>query len=60
MGRFWVFCLSPTAPEFQMWFSFHLYMWVVHWSLAPGAAREGLGLLLRRPGVEAVLLLESQ
>ena len=38
MGRFWVFFLSHTAPEFQLWFYFHLYMWVIYW-----------GLLLRLP-----------
>ena len=27
-----------------MWFYFHLYMWVVHWGLAPKAALEDLGL----------------
>ena len=31
--RFWVFFLSYTAPGFQLWFYFHLYMWVVHWDL---------------------------
>ena len=44
MERFWVFFLSHTAPGFQLWFYFHLYMWVVHWGLAPEAALEGLGL----------------
>ena len=29
---------------FQLWFYFHLYMWVVHWDLAPKASLEGLGL----------------
>ena len=43
-----------------MWFYFHLYMWVVHWGLALEAALEGLGLLLRGPGVEVVQLLGSQ
>ena len=38
VGRFWVFFLSHTAPGFQLWFYFHLSMWVVHW-----------GLLLRLP-----------
>ena len=33
VGRFWVFFLSHTAPGFQLWFSFHLCMWVVHWGL---------------------------
>ena len=32
-GWFWVFFLSPTAPGFQLWFYFHLRMWVVHWGL---------------------------
>ena len=60
MGRFWVFFLSHTDPGFQLWFYFHLYMWVVHWGLAREAALEGLGLLLRGPGVEVVQLLGSQ
>ena len=38
VGGFWVFFLSYTAPGFQLWFSFHLCMWVIHW-----------GLLLRLP-----------
>ena len=38
VGRFWVFLLGHTAPGFQLWFYFHLCMWVVHW-----------GLLLRLP-----------
>ena len=33
VGRFWVFFLSHTAPGFQLWFYFHLCMWVVHWGL---------------------------
>ena len=37
MGRFWVF-LSHTAPGFQLWFYFHIYMGVVHWGVAPEAA----------------------
>ena len=36
MGRFWVFFLSHTAPGFQLWFYFHLCMWVIHWSLLLG------------------------
>ena len=46
VGMFWVFFLRYTAPGFQLWFYFHLYMWVVHWGLAPEAALEGLGLPL--------------
>ena len=46
VGRFWVFFISHTAPGFQLWFYFHLYMWVVHWGLAPEAALEDLGLPL--------------
>ena len=30
VGRFWVFFLSHIAPGFQLWFYFHLYMWVIH------------------------------
>ena len=52
--------ISHTAPGFQLWFYFHLYMWVAHWSSAPEAALEGLGLTLRGPGVEVVQLLWSQ
>ena len=33
VGRFFVFFLSHTAPGFQLWFYFHLCMWVVHWGL---------------------------
>ena len=33
VGRFWVFFLSNSAPGFQLWFYFHLYLWVVHWGL---------------------------
>ena len=46
VGRFGVFFLSHTAPGFQLWFYFHLSMWVVQWGLAPEAAVEGLGLPL--------------
>ena len=38
VGRFWVLFLSHSAPGFQLWFYFHLCIWVVH-----------LGLLLRLP-----------
>jgi len=60
VGRFWIFFLNHTAPWFQLWFYFHLYMWVVHWGLAPEASLEDLGLPLRGPGVEVVQLLGSQ
>ena len=33
VGRFWVFFLNHTAPGLQLWFYFHLCMWVVHWGL---------------------------
>ena len=33
MGRFGVFFLSHTAPGFQLWFYYHLCMWVVSWGL---------------------------
>ena len=39
VGRFWVFSLSHTAPGFQLWFYYHLYMWVSNWGLAPEAAQ---------------------
>ena len=52
--------LATLPPGFQLWFYFHLYMWVVRWGLAPEAALEGLGLTLRGPGVEVVQLLWSQ
>jgi len=42
---FWVFFLSHTAPVFQLWFYFHLCMWVIHW-----------GLLLRLPWMYVNLL----
>ena len=29
VGMFWVFFLRYTAPGFQLWLYFHL--WVVHW-----------------------------
>ena len=38
MRSFWVLFLSHTAPGFQLWFHFHLCLWVIHW-----------GLLLRLP-----------
>ena len=38
VGGFWVFFLSHTAPGSQLWFYFHLCMWVIPW-----------GLLLRLP-----------
>ena len=44
VGRFWVFFLSHSTPGFQLWFYFHLYLWVVHWGSAPKAALEDLGL----------------
>ena len=47
--RLWVFFLSHTAPEFQLWFYFHLYMWVIYW-----------GLLLRLPWRTWVCLSEGQ
>ena len=49
MGRFWVFFLSHTVPRFQLWFYFHLCMWVVHW-----------GLLLRLPWRTWVCPCEGQ
>ena len=42
VGRFWVFFLSHTAPEFQFWSYLHLCMWVVHWGLPQGCPG-GLG-----------------
>ena len=33
VGGFGVLFLSHTAPGFQLWFYFHLWIWVVHWSL---------------------------
>ena len=49
VGRFWVFFLSNTAPGFQLWFYFPLYMWVVHW-----------GLLLRLPWKTRVCPCEAR
>ena len=28
-----VFLLSHTAPGFQLWFYFHLCMWIIQWGL---------------------------
>ena len=33
MGRFWVSFLSYTAAGLQLWFYFHLFLWVVSWDL---------------------------
>ena len=49
MGRFWVFFFSHTAPEFHLWFYFHLCTGVVHW-----------GLLLRLPWRTWVCPCEGQ
>ena len=46
---FGVFFLSHTAPGFQLWFYFHLCMWVIHW-----------GLLLRLPWRTWVCPCEGQ
>ena len=56
---FWVFFLSHTAPGFQLWFYFHLCMWVIHLGSAPEASLEDLGLPLWGPGVEVVQLFGS-
>ena len=56
VGRFWIFFLSHTTPGFQSWFYSHLYMWVVHWGLAPEAVLDSLGLPLWGPRVEVQLL----
>ena len=44
-----VYFLSHTAPGFQLWFYFHLCMWVMHW-----------GLLLRLPWKTWVCPCEGQ
>ena len=49
VGRFWVFFLSHPAPGFQLWFCFHLYVWVTHW-----------GFLLRLPWSTWVCPCEGQ
>ena len=36
VGKFWVFFLSHTAPGFQLWLYFHLYMCFVHWGFSQG------------------------
>ena len=46
VGRFWVFFLSHTAPEFRLWFYFHLYIVGRPLVFAPEAALEDLGLPL--------------
>ena len=33
VGGFWVFFLSHIAPGLQLWFYFHFWIWVIHWSL---------------------------
>ena len=38
--------LATLPPGFQLWFYFHIYLWVICWGLAPEAALEGLGLPL--------------
>ena len=43
VGGFWVFFLGYTAPGFQLWFYFHLYMWVVHWGGSSWDCPGGLG-----------------
>ena len=60
VGRFWVFFLSLTAPGFQLWFYFYLYIWVIHWGIASEAALDGLSLPLWGPDVKVVQLLGSQ
>ena len=49
MEGFQVFFLSHTAPGFQLWFYFHLWIWVVRW-----------GLLLRLPWRNWVCPCEGQ
>ena len=49
MGGFWVFFLSHTARGFQLWFYYHLRIWVIHW-----------GLLLRLPWRTWVCPCEDQ
>ena len=39
-----MFFLRHIVPGFQLWLCFHLYLWVIPWSLAPEGAREVLGL----------------
>ena len=74
--RFWVFFLSHTAPGFQLWFYFHLCMWVIHWvcswgcsggfESAPERARCGGGAvawvtrLLAAPGTQGSWQLGQQ
>ena len=63
VGRFEVFFLCHTAPGFQLWFYFHLCMWVIHWGLllrlpwrtwvCPMRARCGGGVAAWVPGVLA-------
>ena len=61
--RFWFFFLSHTAPGFQLWFYFHLWISVVHWgfswgcpgglAFAPVRARCGCGSATWVAGVQA-------
>ena len=48
-----------TAPEFQLWFYFHLCMWIIHWRLLLRFLG-GLVLPLWGPRVEVVQLLWLQ
>ena len=41
-----VFFLSNTAPGFQLWFYFHLCMWVIPWVFSPEATLQDLDLPL--------------
>ena len=60
VGRSWVFFLSPTAPGFQLWSYFHLYMWVIHWASLLRLPWRTWVCPLCGPNVEVVQLLGSQ
>ena len=57
---FWVLILIHIAPDFQLWFYFHLSIWVIQWRLAPEAALEDLCLPQWGSRVEVGNLLELQ
>ena len=48
-GKVGVYLLSPAAPGFQLWFYFHLFVWLIPW-----------GLLLRLPWGAWVYPCEGQ
>jgi len=76
VGRFGIFFLSHTTPGFQLWFHFHLCMWVIHWGLhlrlpwrswvspvrarCVGGAASWVAEVLEAPGSQGSWWLEHQ